>query len=347
MAQIAETLGQDRTEARPGGGVRFDWMVIVAAIWFVGGLFIDGWAHNNGQVDESFFTSWHAVFYTGFMAVAGVHLFSMYRNRHYGWLQGLPKGYELSLMGLGIFAVGGLGDMIWHIVFGIEDGVEALISPTHLILAVGMMFIMTGPIRAIGHRLKVGDESATVAPFPLIFSTGVIVFLLTFMVQYSYFFGQPWVLYYSPRTGMEAQMGQVAGVASIFITTSLLFGPLWLIMRRWTLPVGTFTFVLGLNGLLMGIMADELLIIPIAPIVGLIVDGLYARMKPGVSRPGQFRLFALTTPFILFTIYLLGMYAIGENILWSIHMVAGLPFLAAFTGLFLSFLTVPPPSLLD
>ena len=38
--------------------------------WLVGGLFLDGWAHAHGKVDQSFFTPWHAVFYSGFAAVA-------------------------------------------------------------------------------------------------------------------------------------------------------------------------------------------------------------------------------------------------------------------------------------
>jgi hypothetical protein len=27
----------------------------------VGGIFLDGWAHAHGRVDESLFTPWHAV----------------------------------------------------------------------------------------------------------------------------------------------------------------------------------------------------------------------------------------------------------------------------------------------
>ena len=60
----------------------------------------------------------------------------------------MPPGYELAIVGVLIFMAGGVGDMIWHEIFGIEIGVEALLSPTHLILAVGMTLIISGPFRA-------------------------------------------------------------------------------------------------------------------------------------------------------------------------------------------------------
>jgi hypothetical protein len=39
--------------------------------WLVGGLFVDGWAHNTRPRLESFFTPWHGLFYSGFAAAAG------------------------------------------------------------------------------------------------------------------------------------------------------------------------------------------------------------------------------------------------------------------------------------
>lgn len=44
----------------------------------------------------------------------------------------IPAGYSLGLLGVIIFALGGLGDMWWHTVFGIERDVATLLSPTHL-----------------------------------------------------------------------------------------------------------------------------------------------------------------------------------------------------------------------
>jgi hypothetical protein len=38
--------------------------------------------------------------------------------------------------------------MAWHLVFGIETDVAALLSPTHLLLATGAALIVAGPLRA-------------------------------------------------------------------------------------------------------------------------------------------------------------------------------------------------------
>jgi hypothetical protein len=54
-----------------GGGRAFDWVAVALCAWLQGGGFLDGWAHHHGRVDASFFTPWHAMLYTGSLAVAG------------------------------------------------------------------------------------------------------------------------------------------------------------------------------------------------------------------------------------------------------------------------------------
>jgi hypothetical protein len=44
------------------GGLAFDWVMMSLSLLFLGGLYLDGWAHNHGRVDDSFFTIWHAFF---------------------------------------------------------------------------------------------------------------------------------------------------------------------------------------------------------------------------------------------------------------------------------------------
>ncbi len=38
--------------------------------------------------------------------------------------------------------------MGWHIIFGIEQNVDALLSPTHLVLLIGALLILSSPFRA-------------------------------------------------------------------------------------------------------------------------------------------------------------------------------------------------------
>src|ERR1041385_1777302 len=138
------------------GSLAFDAGVVILAGWFLGGLYLDGWAHQHIPQLETFFTPWHAVLYSGFLASASFLFFALVQNvrRGYTLAQAYPAGYELSMLGAFIFAIGGAGDLIWHSLFGIEANLEALLSPTHLILALGMTLILTGPLRSAWYRLE-------------------------------------------------------------------------------------------------------------------------------------------------------------------------------------------------
>src|SRR5579859_3029683 len=134
-ARPLDPAGAERlVRARPVGGLPFDLTMVALSSWFVGGIFLDGWAHNHIAQLETFFTIWHAVLYSGYMATAAFLLGSWLRHRVPGasWEQGLPAGYEASLVGAVIFAFGGVADMAWHLLFGIEASISALLSPTHL-----------------------------------------------------------------------------------------------------------------------------------------------------------------------------------------------------------------------
>jgi hypothetical protein len=69
---------------RPLSTPRFDLVVTLASSWLIGGLYLDGWAHNNIPSLETFFTPWHAVFYSGFLATLAVLGWGIGRNRAAG-----------------------------------------------------------------------------------------------------------------------------------------------------------------------------------------------------------------------------------------------------------------------
>jgi WD40 repeat protein len=138
----------------PPASRRFDWAAIGLAGWLIGGLYLDGWAHNHGMVDDVFFTPWHAVLYSGALALMLFLGLTMARNlaRGYDWRRALPPGYLPSLIGAGIFGVGGALDLVWHELFGIEVDLETLLSPTHLVLALGGVLMASGPLRSAWAR---------------------------------------------------------------------------------------------------------------------------------------------------------------------------------------------------
>ena len=54
---------------RVAGSLKYDWLMAVLIFWLIGGVHVDGWAHSHIPGLETFFTPWHAIFYTGLLAI--------------------------------------------------------------------------------------------------------------------------------------------------------------------------------------------------------------------------------------------------------------------------------------
>src|SRR5262245_6854771 len=124
-------------ESQVARSARFDWVMIGVCTWLITGLYADAWAHNHLPID-SFFTTWHAILYSGLFAVTIFLVGTFVRNRMRGYtvLHAMPPGYELSLLGVILFIFSGLGDMLWHLAFGIEKSIDAALSPTHIAIVI-------------------------------------------------------------------------------------------------------------------------------------------------------------------------------------------------------------------
>ena len=167
------------------GSTRFDWTMAGLSTALVGGFYLDLWAHAHGRTDNTFFTPWHAVLYS-MLVVVGVFLsIAAWRSWKGGarWYRSLPPGYGLSLLGVAIFAVGGVADLIWHVLFGVEFSIDALLSPTHLVLALAGALIVTGPLRAAWHR-RPRNSLGLLAQAPAVLSLALLLSLLTAMTQF-------------------------------------------------------------------------------------------------------------------------------------------------------------------
>src|SRR5690349_11312671 len=134
-----------RIESYPASNFKLDLLVSVLTFYFLCGLFLDGWAHNHGRVDNTFLTPWHAVLYSGFGLVGAVFVGTQFMNVLKGhiWTRALPKGYGIGLLGIVLFGFGGGFDFVWHSIFGFEANIQALLSPAHLLLATGALLFAT------------------------------------------------------------------------------------------------------------------------------------------------------------------------------------------------------------
>jgi Tol biopolymer transport system component len=179
---------KEEAKRLPPGSTRFDWIVTILCTLLIGGVFLDGWAHNHGKVDNTFFTPWHAALYSGYALGAAFLFFSLVRNhaKGYSWREALPAGYGLSLLGAIIFGIGGVLDMIWHILFGIEVSIDALLSPTHLILGLGVVLMLTGPVRAGWGRFPGAGGYTWLQLLPAVLSITLLLSIFTFFTQYAH-----------------------------------------------------------------------------------------------------------------------------------------------------------------
>lgn len=352
MRAIAKPHSSSRlrtnAESASASKLRFDYQIAIVCLWPMIGLYIDGWAHNAKKA-ESFFTPWHAVFYSGLLAVAVVLGTATLRNKAAGhdWRHSIPDNYLISFIGVVIFAISGFSDLIWHEVLGIEAGVEALLSPTHLGLAFGGAFIVCGPILAVNARAKAGSLTWAEG-VPIILCLAFLLSNLTFWTQ----FGHPLVrplatpayLYKGPGLVDPVEREnfiQALGVASILLQASIFGGFVLFAQSRWRLPLGALTVILLINGALVVTLREHYQLV-IAPVTaGLVGDLLVRYINPSPQRLLRWLVFAFAVPAIYFSVYYVVLLT-TDDIWWPTRLWVGSIILAGVMGLLLGLLFVNP-----
>lgn len=334
----------DTARCQPPGRQQFDWAFVALAGWLTGGFFLDGWAHTHGKVDGSFFTPWHGVLYSGYLALAFFLVQHAIRSVASGvpWRQALPEGYGLSLLGAILFWCGGLGDMLWHFFFGIEKNVEALLSPTHLLLAVAAWLIVGGPLRAAWQRAD-SPAGGYWQLLPMLLSMTFMLSTITFITQIAHPVANLWGGGQPPTQLLW--LYQQTGVVSFLWDTGLLMGSLFVLMRRWVLPPGALTLIITLNAIGMGFLLYNKPF-PLVPVVArvvaaLIAEWLYWQCQPSVQRLLALRVFAFAVPALLTTMHFVAL-QMTQGIWWTIHLWAGSIVLCGSVGVLTSYVLVVP-----
>jgi hypothetical protein len=305
----AERLARDRS---------VDVAAAVFSTWVVIGLFVDGWAHNAGK-PETFWTPWHAVLYSGFLAGMGWFTLGVQRDRRRGTL---VRPDPLVLAGFGVFAAGGLADMAWHTLFGVEKDLEALLSPSHLVLMVAGLLLVTSPVRS---ALGGSEPPRSWRDFaPTAVGLTLTVSVLAFFTQFASALHASFHDVFAAGASDELQ---VVGVAAVLLPNALLVGALLWTMDRWpSSPPGTFTLVFGGTALLMaGLDAfDQIaLVVPVAA-GGLLADVLVARRYPA-------QLVAVAVPVAMWSGWFAVYHAVW-GLAWEAELTSGTVVFAALTG---------------
>jgi hypothetical protein len=320
------------------GHLGFDRLLSLLSCWFTGGLFLDGWAHSHGKVDNTFFTPWHAILYSGYFAMAIALVVAVWLNhqRGYSWQRAIPHGYLLSLLGVPLFTIAGVGDLIWHTLFGFEVGIEPLLSPTHLLLAFSATLMITGPLRATWRRTDKDQALGWRGLQPALFS------LVAFLAQLTFFtsFAHP-VVDTALVTDFVSNTSKSRAIAGLLLQTIISMSILFIALRRWQLPIGSMTVLISINAALMSVISDTYILIPGAFLAGIIADALLWRLKPSIKRIDALRIFGIVVPVVYYSIYFATL-GLTSGITWSIHLWLGSIVMSGVVGFLLSYVLVAP-----
>lgn len=314
-----------------------DYAVGICCVWISAGFFLDAWAHGHVPV-ESFFTPYHAVFYSGMLALALLlTAFALSaRSRGYAWPDVFPRPYRLALLGIPIFIAAGIGDMLWHRFFGIEEGVDALLSPTHQVLGLGIFFISSGPIRSV---LAERNSTPTARrQLPLFLGLATWLILAHFGTAYAFDPGAgktnapPPIVPFTPHYLTALSIGYyklASGVLIVIFQSTLIAGfTLWIVSRLRACPGMLTTFLLIGNLPAAAAFTNQtpLLAVTLAQslITGVFGDLFVRRFDPhpGRSSARTFRCFAVAIPMTYFGVYLLGT-LLYDGIWWDWNVVLG------------------------
>jgi len=325
----------------------FDYAIAICSVWIAGGFFLDAWAHGHVPI-ESFFTPYHGVFYSGMLAgVIAVSAFAL-RNRSLGhaWRDCIPAPYRLPLLGIPIFIVAGFGDLLWHQLLGVEEGVDALLSPSHQALGLGIFFVASGPIRSV-----LADRTSTTLARQLPLALGLATWLILVHFGTAYAFDPaagrtdapppiaPFDAHYFTALSIGYYKISIGVLIVIFQSTLMAGFALWAVskLRLRFGMLSVFYLIGNVPAAAAFTNFTPLLAVTIAQSIaaGLVADVLIARYDPQPDRPCAFRWFALAVPMTYTGVYLIATFA-SDRMWWDWNEALGAWLWAGLVGFALS-----------
>ncbi|MBB4750116.1 hypothetical protein [Actinoplanes lobatus] len=313
------------------------WILLVASAWLVIGLQLDAYAHATTPELETFWTPWHGVLYSG-IAASGFTLLWIMRSRlpgipTYQSVLALPNALRIPLAGMAFLLVGGGVDTLWHNIWGIEQGMEIFVSPSHEFIILGMVLVAMGPTLMLA--ANPGDRLGLSGGFLVGISTLFAALPVHIYSLHATALGfrhlgtdlDP-VPVYSP----DAQL-----VHGYLFSTILLLVPFLAIGRRWPLPLGLPAALVSLIAVFMHLMFDSqrawwpaLTVAAAAIALEIVLRAVNPLVRLGAN--ARWILFGLITPPAVWgAVLLVGKIQTGTTG-FNIHIVSGLMVLTAFTG---------------
>jgi len=329
----------------------------LAGYWTIAGLYTDAGWHIRHDVD-TFFTWSHALLYSGLLLLLYLigSRYAAARRRDQSLSAALGPAYSWSALGVLVFLLGGIADMINHLSFGFEAGFDALLSPTHQIIGAGVLLIISGPIRSA--ISQVPRPVTLVQQLPAIVSAAAILELMHwgtqvfFRVDAARALGVlvPHELDPNALTLMTIHFYQQGGsLIAVILQSLLMMGTAFYLVRNFRLRPGALTtlFVMG-NGLIA--VTHSLGWLDIASVfaasvaAGIAGDAFLARAPAYFASRIWLASFAFVVPGLYAAVLLLFTIAFMGGTWWGPLFAAGAVFYAGLFSLLLSFVAsaLPP-----
>ena len=316
--------------------------------WLIAALFADGWAHLNVPALESFFTPWHLALYSALAALAGWLAWMSRSSRPVR----PPVGYGLGVVGVLVFFVGGAADLLWHQIFGVEAGVDALVSPSHLILLAGGLLILTSPVRSAwwGRGEPAGGSAAAHLPglLALVLTTALAAFFLAYAsVLTAADAAQRVTTIPEGQPGHDAaELPTLLGLSRYLVTTGLVVVPLLLLYRRGPVRFGGATTLVGTVAWLSAAMVDlpraQVTAAAAVTVAAVVADLALVAVDRRRGPAARHRLIiaGAVLPAMLWPAHLAGLAAAG-GLGWPVELWSGVVVLTVFAGVALALLAEP------
>ncbi|HKU67279.1 MAG TPA: hypothetical protein VJP85_05860 [Candidatus Baltobacteraceae bacterium] len=316
----------------------------VCSLWSACGFLLDTWAHGHVPV-ETFFTPYHGVAYSGILA--GAAIVAIYAVRG-----AIPTSYRMPLLGIPLFILSGVADLAWHTFLGIEEGVDAVLSPTHMGLGVGILLISSAPIvSALQNRHALRTLADQI---PLVFALAAWMELLHFGTAYAFDPGAgllnapPSTAAFTPDYLTSLSIGYYklgTGVLITIFQSVLMAGFALFAGMRFPLRPGALTimYLLGNFAAAAAFTNDTPLfatVVAMSAAAGITGDLIVAHLQRATERMLPYRLLGVCVPVSYFATYFI-VTAATERIWWDWNVLLGALIWAGGIGFGLTLLSQP------
>ena len=319
---------------------KFSQIYIVWVTWFILGGFYDEYYHYRFGVEiESFFTPSHYLLYSGFLAITSFTGINMIVNHATipDWKKTLPPGYNVTVLGIIVFSIGGGVDFIWHMILGFEGQVEALYSPPHLLLGVSAAMMYISPLKHAFHQKLDLSSLPFLTSLPYVLSITYFFSNITFFTAFNHPYAKPWAT--EVPTPEYATVSKVAGVTSLLFFSLVLVGIiLFLVLAFERLPSGIFFQLIAINAVLSIFVGSTWYLIGFAIAGAVDVELMYQFGAARKRNAIRIQVFCIFTPILIHSIYFAGLFLVSE-VWWEIHLWTGSIVLSGLLGYLMSLIS--------